>query len=243
MKIDRERCTGCEACYPYCPVQAIGKAEWDGRTVSLISQEECVECGVCFRSGVCPTGAFYLPALAWPRTIRAIFSNPMSSHTSTNVRGRGTNEMKTNDVTGRYTRGFTGVLIEMGRPGIGTTFRELQTVWMCLTRLKVEFEPKNPVTGLIVDRELGKIKEDILDEKVLSAIIEFTIENDRLKEVLQTIKAVSRAIGTVFSLSLISRLDEDEDTPVVAMAQEAGFPVRPNTKVNFGLGRPLKEGA
>jgi NAD-dependent dihydropyrimidine dehydrogenase PreA subunit len=244
MKIDREKCIGCEDCHPYCPVEAIKSVDWEGNSVSEIDQDQCVECGACYkRSGVCPVDAIYMPKLEWPRSIREHFSNPDVKHPLTTGQGRGTEEMKTNEVTGRYPRGIAGVGIEMGRPGISTSFRDLQTVIMALSKLGVEFEPNNPATALIVDKKTGKINEDVLNERVLSAILEFKIEINRLKDVLYTIKDVSNRIDTVFSLDLISRVDADGSIPTATIAIEAGFTPRPNTKTNVGLGRPLFEEA
>jgi len=85
-----------------------------------INFDECVECGVCRYSDVCPTDALTQQEMEYPRILRSQFSNPLVSHPGTGVPGRGTEEMKTNDVTGRFKRGMAGVAIEMGRPGIGT---------------------------------------------------------------------------------------------------------------------------
>ena len=239
MLIDKENCIGCEECHPYCPVEAIRSVEWKGGVVSEVDQVECVECGSCYkRSGVCPVDAIYMPKLEWPRSIREPFSNPHVKHPSTSGQGRGTEEMKTNDVTGRYLFGMAGVAVEMGRPGVGTSLRDLQTVAMAIARLGVEFEPNNPVAKLMADPKTGKVLDDVLDEKVLSAIIEFKVTVEKLQEVLLTIKAVSAKIDTVFSLDLISRVKPDGSTPVLAIAREAGFTPRPNTKTNVGLGLP-----
>jgi len=240
VKIDKEKCTGCDACRPYCPVGAIKPIESEGNRINEINQEECVECGVCYlRSGVCLVDAIYMPQLEWPRSIREEFSNPNVRHPSTRAQGRGTEEMKTNDVTGRYRRGISGIALEMGRPGIGTSFKDIQTVSVAMARLGVEFEPQNPVTTLMVDPKAGKLKEEVLGEKVLSAILEFRIPNDRLKEVLHAIKEVSTRIETVFSLDLVSRVNKNGSIPNASIAREAGFLPRPNTKTNVGLGRPL----
>ncbi len=242
MKIKKEECIGCEACHSYCTVEAISTVDWEGKSISEISQENCVECGVCLKSGICPTDAIYMPKLEWPRSVRAQFSDPRSPHPRhPGHAGRGTHEMKTNDVTGRYRRGFAGIALEIGRPGIGASFRDIQTICMALAELGIEFEQRNPSTDFIVDKKLGKIDERLLDEKVLSMIIEFSIKNERLKEVLEKIKDVSKQIDTVFSLDLISRVNEDGSIPVVPIAKEVGFAPRPNTKTNVGLGRPLKE--
>jgi len=242
MIIDKEKCIGCGECHPYCPVGAISSVEVEDGTVSEIDQAECVECGACHeRSGVCPVEAIYRPELHWPRSIREPFSNPHIKHPSTTGQGRGTEEMKTNDVTGRYSLGVAGLAIEMGRPGVGTSFHDIQTVSMALAKLGVEFEPNNPLTELMVDKTLGKINPEVLNEKVLSAILEFKIASDRLKEILIAVREVSSRINTVFSLDLISRVKSDGTMPNLAIAEEAGFSPRPNTKTNVGLGRPLFE--
>jgi hypothetical protein len=147
--------------------------------------------------------------------------------------------MKTNDVTGRFTRGMAGVAIEMGRPGVGTAFKDLETMAMAMARLGVAFEPNNPVAELIADPQTGKFHEAVLDERVLSAILEFKLPLERLREVLVAIREASSKIDTAFSLDLISRVEPDGSTPVLAIAESAGFTPRPNTKTNVGLGRPL----
>ncbi len=240
MRIDKEKCIGCEECQPYCPVGAIKTVDWEGREVSEIDQDACVECGCCFkRSSVCPVDAVTMPKLEWPRCLREYFSNPDVKHPSTTGNGRGTEEMKTNDVTGRFRRGEVGVALEFGRPGVGTSFRDMQTAAMALARLGVEFESQNPVAELMADPRTGKFNEAVLNERVLSAILELKIPAEKLREVLAAIRQVSEKIDTVFSLDLISRVEADGTTPPAAVARAAGFPPRPNTKTNVGLGRPL----
>ena len=71
---------------------------------------------------VCPTAAFVPEDLTWPRTVRRAFSDPSVPHESTGIEGRGTEEVKTNDVSGRVQAGEVGFTIEFGRPGVGRTF-------------------------------------------------------------------------------------------------------------------------
>jgi len=239
MKIDKETCIGCGDCHPYCTVGAIAAVEGSDEPVSEINQEECVECGVCLRAEVCPVDAIYMPELEWPRIIRAQFSDPLIQHPSTSIGGRGTEEIKTNDVTDRLGSGFAGIAIELGRPGVCTTLRDLQTISMTLAKLGgIEFEPENPVTAIMTDTKTGKIRDDVLDEKMLSAIIEFGIELSRLNEVLATLKEAATKIDTVFSLDVASRVNPDGTIPHVPIATACGFTPRPNTKTNVGLGRP-----
>jgi hypothetical protein len=127
---------------------------------------------------VCPTAAFEPDELAWPRVVRRAFSDPRVPHESTGVHGRGTEEVKTNDVSGRVNIGRGGFTIEFGRPGVGVRFRDIQKMCWALAQAGVAFEKKNPVTSLMSDVATGTIREDILDEKVLSAIVEIKVPSN-----------------------------------------------------------------
>ena len=237
MYINQELCVQCRACIPYCPMKAI---EYKEESQLLeINKDECVECEICKNAEVCPTSALNMEELGWPRILRNQFSNPLITHPDTGVPGRGTEEMKTNDVTGRFKRGMVGIAIEMGRPGTGTRFYDVEKVAMAVAKVGVHFEPHNPVTKLMIDETTGKMKDDVLNEKVLSAIIEFDIPAEKTKPVLEQLKTVIPLINTVFSLDLACRLNEDGSIPAVGLAEEAGFEVSINGKTNVGLGRPL----
>ncbi|HUV55530.1 MAG TPA: hypothetical protein VMW03_10050 [Candidatus Krumholzibacteriaceae bacterium] len=85
---------------------------------------------------VCPTGALTPPELTWPRSLRAAFSDPTVVHPGTGVGGRGTEEIKTNDVTGRLRRGEAGIVVELGRPGTGARLRDVEKMAMALAPLQ-----------------------------------------------------------------------------------------------------------
>ncbi len=233
MKVDPDQCMGCGLCIPYCPVNSIA----DEGSVVSIDQEMCVECGVCKRSGVCPVDALVEPELAWPRVLRSLFSNPITVHPGTGVAGRGTEELKTNDVTDRFVLGEVGFGVELGRPNMGTSFRDLEKVSMKLAPLGVRFEPKNPVTFLMKDPKTGELQDDVRDERVLTAIIEFTVPESRTLNVLRVLEEVSDEISTVFSLDLINRMPEKGDPPVLAALKDRGYYLAPNGKVCVGIGR------
>ncbi|MGB4439123.1 MAG: 4Fe-4S binding protein [Sedimentibacter sp.] len=241
MYIDQEKCIQCKACIPYCPMRAIAYDK--DKDMVEINFDECVECGVCKYSDVCPTNALAQQEMEYPRILRSQFSNPLVSHPGTGVPGRGTEEMKTNEVTGRFKRGMVGVAIEMGRPGTGTRLYDVEKVAMALSKEGVHFEPHNPTTQLMSDTTTGKIKEEVINEKTLSAIVEFDISQDKLATVFERLKSVIPEIDTVFSLDLACRLNEDGSNPVVKVAEEAGFKVSINGKTNLGLGRPLAKEA
>jgi NAD-dependent dihydropyrimidine dehydrogenase PreA subunit len=236
MQVLVDKCIGCLRCIDYCSVGAIHKVP-DERLVG-VDEEECVECGICLRSKCCPVEALEQPELQWPRTLRAEFSDPTITHPSTGVGGRGTEEMKTNDVTGRYPRGFVGMAVEMGRPSIGARFYDLEKVQMALAKLGVHFEEANPVQHLVTNKKTGKLRKDVLNEKVLSAIIEFGTTPEKVPAVLDTLRQVSQEIDCVFSLDLCSLVEQDGSQPVADIARQAGATLRPNGKTNMGLGRP-----
>jgi hypothetical protein len=92
--------------------------------------------------------------------------------------------MKTNEVTRRFVMGQVGVAVKMGRPGIGTSFRDIDRLTQAMACHGVEFEPNTPVTGLMTDPGRGILREDVLNERVLSAIIEFKLPAEKLAVIL-----------------------------------------------------------
>ena len=174
----------------------------------------------------------------WPRSLRNHFSQPGVPHKTTGIAGRGTEEMKTNDVTGRFKRGWVGVGLDFGRPGIGTRFRDVDKVVQALAKLGVEFETNNPVTKMMVDTKTGKLREDILNEKVMSCVVETVFPLEKLEEVLNSLREVTKQINTVVSVCSINRADPDGSYPLRKKLDELGIFYRPNGKQNAGLGKP-----
>jgi len=206
--------------------------------VGRIDQDRCVECGVCYRMAACPSEALVLTELQWPRSVRSFFSDPVSVHPLTGLSGRGTEEMKTNDITHRFGDGEAGVGVEVGRPGVGTTFEDVETISMALAKLGIAFEEKNPLTGLMCDKKTGKIRDDVLGERVLSAIIEFKVELALLPRVIEVLRSVEAKLNTVFTLDLICKVAPDGSIPTVPIARKLGVELSENTKTNIGWGHP-----
>ncbi|MHB8926389.1 MAG: DUF362 domain-containing protein [Bacillota bacterium] len=238
MLIDQDNCNGCGICVPYCPVGAIALT---GEKAS-IDLDLCAECGTCGRHRVvkCPTHAIQEQPDLYdgPRAVAKYFSDPTTTHKVTKVPGRGTEEVKTNDVTGRVRRGELGIAVEMGRPVLGTSLAQVEKVTTRLAPLGVRFEEKNPLTDLI-SRSTGAFPEEIREVRMISVIIEFTVPAERLEAVVDALKDVAEQLDTVFSLGLISRFEPDGSLPVLPRLRSMGLAARPNAKINLGLGRPL----
>ena len=81
--------------------------------------------------------------------------------------------------------GEVGFTIEFGRPGVGVWMRDIQEMCWALAKAGVSFEKKNPVTSLMSDVSTGTLREDILNEKLLSAIVEIKTAVARTEEVIR----------------------------------------------------------
>lgn len=265
MRIDQYRCVACGNCVPVCPVGAIYIDPVANR--ATVNEDECVECHACYRGlsvehlyppmvrairrvakafrfrfdpepDVCPTAAITPQELSWPRVVRRAFSDPIVPHESTGIMGRGTEEVKTNELTGRIGPGEAGLTVEFGRPGIGARFWEIQEVTRALARLRVTFEKKNPVAALMTDPGTGDINPDILNEKILSAIVEVKVKEEMVPRILETIAQVGKRLNTVISVGVGVRCEADGSAPIESVLREHGYDwVR--GKTNLGLGRGL----
>lgn len=265
MRVDQRKCVGCGNCVAVCPMGAISIDHAIHR--ASVNEDECVECYTCWRGmsreslnpvvvrtirgiaralrfrfdpepDVCPTGALTEADLSWPRSVRRAFSDPIMPHESTGIGGRGTEEVKTNDVTGRVGPGEAGFTVEFGRPGIGVRFRDIDRVTRGLAEIGVEYEANNPVTSLMPDPKTGRIREDVMNEKILSAIVEVKTRIDRVPEILRALRGLSTEIETVMCLGVSARCDEHGDTDLEDILHAEGFQFW-RGKTNLGLGRPL----
>jgi ferredoxin len=264
MRIDPNKCVACGNCTYVCPMGAIYIDPAIER--ATVNRDECVECYACFNGlsqehlnptlvrtvrrifkfmrvrfdpepDVCPTAAFAPEDLVWPRVVRRAFSDPRVPHESTGVEGRGTEEVKTNDVSGRVKVGEVGFTVELGRPGVGVWFREIQEMAWELARAGVAFEKRNPITSLMTDSTAGTLREDIMKEKVLSAILEIKVPVERTEEIVRLIHVVEKRLDTVVALGVATRCDPDGEERVVApILERLGYKLE-RAKTNTGLGR------
>jgi ferredoxin len=268
MIINQKKCVACGNCVAVCPVSAIFVNTKSSR--ADININACVECGVCLRGmskenlnpflvrsirkiaklfrfrfepepDVCPTSAFEMEELKMPRLIRQIFSDPVVVHTSTGVKGRGTEEVKTNDVCSRVLAGEVGFTIELGRPGVGVRFSEIQEMTRALARLGISFEKNNPITHLMLNKSAGDLQVNILDEKILSAIVEIKTEIQNVEQILDTVNKVSKRINSVTVIGASTRCNaEGDDDFLSPLLTELSYS-HCRAKTNMGLGRITNE--
>jgi ferredoxin len=264
VKINPDKCVACGNCTYVCPMGAIYIDPGIHR--ATVNRDECVECYACFNGlsqehlnptfvrllrkvlqvirvrfdpepDVCPTAAFEPEELTWPRVVRRAFSDPRVPHESTGIEGRGTEEVKTNDVSGRVDVGEVGFTIEFGRPGVGVRMREIQEMCWRLAEAGVSFEKKNPITSLMQDVRSGTLREDILGEKVMSAIVEIKVAVERTEEIIRLVWQVEKKLDTVVALGVGTRCDsKGEDHIVAPVLERLGYQLE-RAKTNTGIGR------
>jgi NAD-dependent dihydropyrimidine dehydrogenase PreA subunit len=239
MIIKKDICVGCGRCQPYCPAGAIFFEDLK----SKVDQEKCYECGTCLRVGICPVDALedHPNVYDYPRALRKYFSDPVAVHKATGIAGRGTQESKSNDVTQRVRPGDIGIAIEVGRPTLGMGVEDIQKITRALAKAGIkEIEAENPIHSLISNPRTGDLKRELLGERVLSAIIEIGVKQDRLRHVLSTVRKVAQEVDSVFCLDVFMTLEPNLTLPreVLDGIEAEGFSWRPNAKINMGLGRP-----
>jgi ferredoxin len=264
VKINPDKCVACGNCTYVCPMGAIYIDPTIRRAV--VNRAECVECYACYNGlsqehlnptlvrlirktfqmmrvrfdpepDVCPTAAFEPEELVWPRVVRRAFSDPRVPHESTGIEGRGTEEVKTNDVSGRVAAGEVGFTIELGRPGVGVWMREIEQMCLRLGAAGVSFERRNPITSLMTDAVSGALREDILNEKVMSAIVEIKAPVERTEEIVRLVWEVEKELDTVVALGVGTRCGADgEDHVLAPILERLGYKLE-RAKTNTGLGR------
>jgi Pyruvate/2-oxoacid:ferredoxin oxidoreductase delta subunit len=238
--INQDKCKGCKVCQLYCTVDAI---QYDDESKKCyVNQKRCTECYVCLRQKVCPQDAIEPAELNdFYKQFQHVLSDPVETHGVTGTTGRGTEEVKTNDVTGRVKKGEVGICIDMGRPGLGVYLRDASKVAMAMVEAGVRLLPAEhtPLAALMKDPKTGELKEECLDYHLLSVIIEGVCKEEELKQALIALQRVEKEIDTVFSLGLILRVDENGETEALECLDELGIPQPYRGKVNVGLGRPL----
>jgi hypothetical protein len=97
---------------------------------------------------------------------------------------------------------------------------------------------ENPVTHFMSDKTTGKLRDDVLNEKATSAIIEGKCKLEKLPEALKILKDAAQKVDTVFSVEVITKVPPEGEIPIKPVLERLGFWYSVNSKNNLGLGEP-----
>jgi hypothetical protein len=93
----------------------------------------------------------------------------------------------------------------------------------------------------MTDVATGTLREDIMNEKVMSAIVEIKTSVDRTEEIIRLVWDVEKRLNTVVALGVGTRCDENGDDLVVApILERLGYKLE-RAKTNIGLGRITRQ--
>jgi hypothetical protein len=87
------------------------------------------------------------------------------------------------------------------------------------------------------DVSTGTLREDILNEKVMSAIVEIKVPVERTEEIVRLVWEIEKQLDTVVALGVATRCGEHGEEVVVApILEKLGYKLQ-RAKTNIGLGR------
>ena len=87
------------------------------------------------------------------------------------------------------------------------------------------------------DVETGAIREDLLGERVLSAIVEIKVGIEQVPEVMTEVEAAAAESDTIISVGAATRCGPEGEDELGALLLEHGYTAF-RGKTNLGLGRP-----
>jgi hypothetical protein len=109
---------------------------------------------------------------------------------------------------------------------------------MELAPLGYEFAEENPITHFMTNKKKGKLRDDILNEKATSAIVEGKCKLENLPVVLEAVKRAAQKISSVFTVEVITKVPREGKITIKPILDSLGYWYSVNTKNNMGLGEP-----
>jgi len=155
--------------------------------------------------------------------------------------GRGVIEVKTNDRTNYYKPGEVGFFIEMGRPGVSSSLRDVEEMVRAFAQRGYQLVDYNSLAPLVADWKTGKLKSEVLEERVLSATLEFRATLADVPEMIAVLREVERQVDTVFSVGVMCCADPPYTIPIMPILRDLGVPVRPNDQNQRWPGQATSE--
>jgi ferredoxin len=257
ISIEETRCIQCLECIPHCPAGAIVQTGEAGKVA--IDADRCTECGLCRQAGICPADAIAGLDLKWPRSLRGTFQRPNRPYSLgalgkttrqlaycedySTFRGRDMPSEHTNDVRELLKQGDSVLMVELGRPHLGTTFEDVQKVTKALVPFGLNLGEQSPASDergslaeVAADISKGTLLPEILQERAGWVVLRVVMPEDKVPQAIQTLKGVAAEIDTVFSLGIVSRVDKDRRTIAERVFMGEGVAPAVNCKTNVGLG-------
>jgi hypothetical protein len=88
----------------------------------------------------------------------------------------------------------------------------------------------------MIDTRTGDLRTDIINEKILSAIVEIKTSIKEVERVLEIVEEVGERIDTVTAVGISTRCDDGEDNVLAPLLDKLGY-YYSRAKTNMGLGR------
>ncbi|MFC2066392.1 4Fe-4S dicluster domain-containing protein [Chloroflexota bacterium] len=257
ITIDGAKCIQCLECLPYCPLEAI-VASPDGSEV-FIDAQRCTECGLCHRDKVCPVDAIVAMDLTWPRSLRGKFQPQYGPYRSATTLAKTVKPVSystepfsfrrhelpsehTSDADGLLRQGEAAILVELGRPYLGTTFRDVQKVVQALLpmglNLRLQYpnaDERSSLADIAADTAAGTLMPEVLEERTGWVVLKLVTKEKNVPETIRCLKQVAADIDTVFALGVLSHVSRDGSTIAERAAIESGVTPAVNCKTNIGL--------
>jgi len=119
---------------------------------------------------------------------------------------------------------------------VGVRFSDIEEMTKILAKAGVTFEKNNPITHLMINTTTGELRTDILNEKILSAIVEIKTTIHQVAQVLDIVEEVGERIDTVIAIGISTRCEDGEDNILGPLLDDLGY-YYARAKTNLGLGR------
>ena len=104
--------------------------------------------------------------------------------------------------------------------------------------LPAQLADENPVTHFMADKTTGKLRDDVLNEKATSAIIEGKCKLEKLPEALRALQEAAKKVESVFTVEVITKVTPEGEIPIKPVLEEMGIWYSLNSKNNLGIGEP-----
>nr|MBC8247301.1 hypothetical protein [Deltaproteobacteria bacterium] len=101
-----------------------------------------------------------------------------------------------------------------------------------------EMAEENPVTHFMEDKNTGKLRDDVLNEKATSAIIEGKCKLEKLPEALRALQEAAKKVESVFTVEVITKVTPEGEVPIKPVLEEMDIWYSLNSKNNVGIGEP-----